>query len=523
MVKWTDIKTKMHSQTNKYFAILAISGLILANTALSFAQSGTEMEAFSIRYDPENFSSGFEEVPEETVVEENEAQVDKAVFLERVKQELNLSKTDYHQLLNNISDTKARLQQVSEEQISLKNQLLNLDDQIALTKEKLVSVIGQVVEKENQIILIQEDVEIKEVALNYQKILLQDYIRVIYEEENQFFTIDEEGELDAFKLLLADGSVGENLRKMEYFELLNEAGQQIIDKLNRIFKELEAEQIELAESKESLALLQEELAQEKDQLELQKESKEKLLQITFGREEIYTQLLEQTLKEQEQLINEIKNLSNAVNFIDRKIQEGSDFDPEDYQMILDYKTQVLYDFQLKNLGLDSGDFVWPVDPDRGISAYFRDPSYVGVFGVQHNAVDIPEYQGSPVRAAADGVVYTARDNGYGYSYVIIAHAGGLLTVYGHMSNILVEEAQTIAKGSIIGLSGGMPGTIGAGYMTTGPHLHFEVHLNGLYVDPLEYLPLDILTEEQIERLPEKYFDNWEKAILDQVKEPLLRF
>ncbi|MDA1061146.1 MAG: peptidoglycan DD-metalloendopeptidase family protein [bacterium] len=522
----------MKPGTNKYFAILTVSSLILANTALSFAESGAGMEAFSLRYDPENFSSGFEEVAQETAeipevsetsTEKEEAEVDKEVFLERVKQELNLSKTDYKQLLNSISDTKTRLELVGEEQVTLKEQLKNLDEQIAFSNGKLVSVIGQLVEKENQIILIQEEIEVKEVALNYQKILLKDYIRTIYEEENKFFSIDEDGEVDAFKLLLSDGTVGENLQKLEYFELLNEAGQQIIDKLNRLFKELEAEQGDLAESKDSLALLQAELANEKDQLELQKESKEKLLQITLGREEIYTQLLAQTLKEQEQLIGDIKNLSNAVNFIDSKIKNGADFDPNDYKMILDYKTQVLYDFHLRTLGLENDDFVWPVDPNRGISAYFRDPRYVGVFGVQHNAVDIPAYQGTPVRAAADGVVYTARDNGYGYSYIIIAHAGGVLTVYGHLSNILVEEAQTLAKGSIIGLSGGMPGTLGAGYMTTGPHLHFEVHLNGLYTDPLEYLPLNVLTVEQIDGLPEKYYDDWESSILDNVKEPLLRF
>ena len=64
--------------------------------------------------------------------------------------------------------------------------------------------------------------------------------------------------------------------------------------------------------------------------------------------------------------------------------------------------------------------------------------YVGVFGVQHNAIDIPQYQGTPVRAVADGVVYVARDNGYGAA-IILSHAGGFMTVYGHVSSIWYQQ------------------------------------------------------------------------------------
>ena len=215
--------------------------------------------------------------------------------------------------------------------------------------------------------------------------------------------------------------------------------------------------------------------------------------------------------------------AKAVDFIEQKIlEDGEDFNPDDYLSLLDYRTQALYEFRLHTENLELGELMWPVDPDRGISAYFHDSGYVGRFGFQHNAIDLPVPQGSPLRAAADAVVYTARDNGYGYSYVILAHAGGFMTVYGHMSNILVEEGQPVMAGSVIGLSGGMPGTKGAGYMTTGPHLHFEVLLNGLYVDPLNYLGLEALTEDQIDALPEKYYDDWEADVNDSQWVPVLR-
>jgi murein DD-endopeptidase MepM/ murein hydrolase activator NlpD len=71
---------------------------------------------------------------------------------------------------------------------------------------------------------------------------------------------------------------------------------------------------------------------------------------------------------------------------------------------------------------------------------------------------------------------------------MIVHADGLSSVYGHVNQISVENEQFVTKGQVIGYSGGMPGTRGAGPLSTGPHLHLEIRLNGVPVDPLNYLP-----------------------------------
>lgn len=131
---------------------------------------------------------------------------------------------------------------------------------------------------------------------------------------------------------------------------------------------------------------------------------------------------------------------------------------------------------------------WPVYGP--ISAGFMNASYKEYFGVDHRAIDIVVPQGTGVRSAADGVVFFARDGGQtGYSYILIGHRGGRATLYGHLSEIGVLTGQDVVRGQVIGKSGGKPGSYGAGPMTTGSHLHFEVLHNGVHINPLQDLPV----------------------------------
>lgn len=142
----------------------------------------------------------------------------------------------------------------------------------------------------------------------------------------------------------------------------------------------------------------------------------------------------------------------------------------------------------RSSGIGHVDFEWPVEPALGISATFDDPGYRARFGFPHNAIDIPIDQGSVVQSAADGVVETVSDQGMGFNSIIIRHADGYATLYGHVTTFLVAEGDVVHAGDAIALSGGMPGTAGAGRITTGPHLHFEVLKDGVHVDPLPLLP-----------------------------------
>lgn len=445
-------------------------------------------------------------------------------FLNQLKTDLKLSKTDYKQLLKHINDTKTKLSHVTEERMTLDEQLGNIDSMVEQTNEKVLNAMKLMIEKENQVKLINEEIEIKQIALSHQKEVLKDYLRLLYQEENEYLSMNADGSVDAFKLLLDDNSVGDNLRHLQYFDVLNESGLQMVDKLDDLADQLEFQRDQLEVHKAKLAVIETKLQEEKEQLDIQKESKEKLLKLTSGQEKIYEKLLEQTIEQQQEVVSDLKSLSDAVTFVEAKIaEEGVNFDPEEYDFLLDYRNKAVYDFSIGVFeSISDSGFIWPVEPTRGISAFFRESAYKATFGVRHNAIDLPVNQGSPVRSAAAGVIYSAADNGYGYSYIVVAHSEGFSTVYGHMSEILVEEGDQVNQGEVIGLSGGMPGTKGAGYMTTGPHLHFEMLLNGIHVDPMYHMDLEVFDEDEIDGWPEKYQFVWEQNLVKAAEELILR-
>lgn len=117
-----------------------------------------------------------------------------------------------------------------------------------------------------------------------------------------------------------------------------------------------------------------------------------------------------------------------------------------------------------------------------------------IYGIakMHNGLDFTAPQGTPIYATGDGIVTTAGvGNGTG-NHVIINHGYGYETVYMHMVRIKAKEGQRVKRGEVIG----WVGNTGA---STGPHCHYEVHINGEPVDPVYFFYND-LNAEQYDRL-----------------------
>jgi murein DD-endopeptidase MepM/ murein hydrolase activator NlpD len=106
---------------------------------------------------------------------------------------------------------------------------------------------------------------------------------------------------------------------------------------------------------------------------------------------------------------------------------------------------------------------------------------LGPYAHFHTGIDIAAPLGSPVLAAADGIVVGVAHTSVGYgNYVMIAHGGGVITLYAHLLETDVSVGDKVARGKKIGLEG-------SSGLSTGPHLHFEVRINDEVVDPMLYL------------------------------------
>jgi murein DD-endopeptidase MepM/ murein hydrolase activator NlpD len=122
----------------------------------------------------------------------------------------------------------------------------------------------------------------------------------------------------------------------------------------------------------------------------------------------------------------------------------------------------------------------PISQPFGPSSLLLEPP-LGPYPHFHTGVDLADPFGTPVGAAADGIVVGAATGRVGYgNYVIVVHGHGVETLYGHLDALAVAIGDKVSQGQVIGFEGS------TGF-STGPHLHFEVRVDGQFVDPLVYL------------------------------------
>ncbi len=120
-----------------------------------------------------------------------------------------------------------------------------------------------------------------------------------------------------------------------------------------------------------------------------------------------------------------------------------------------------------NAAFNSSSYGWRIDPFNGNKAF-------------HEGLDFTANTGTPIRAAADGIVSSVEQGGAYGKLVKIEHGAGLETRYAHTSIILVKVGERVIKGQIVA-------QVGSTGRSTGPHLHYEIRLNGAALDPRKYL------------------------------------
>ncbi|MFI5360018.1 MAG: M23 family metallopeptidase [Halanaerobiales bacterium] len=130
-----------------------------------------------------------------------------------------------------------------------------------------------------------------------------------------------------------------------------------------------------------------------------------------------------------------------------------------------------------------GNFLWPVEGK--ISSPFGATRYVnGILNNRHSGIDIAAPRGTPVKAAADGIVKLAASLLSTGNTIIIDHGWYVTSSYSHLDSINVKVGDVVKKGDIIG-------TVGSTGVSTGPHLHWAVTVHGVFVNPEEFFYIEL--------------------------------
>jgi len=372
--------------------------------------------------------------------------------IDELNKEIATRKDKIKQLEETLSTYKKTITQKQTEAQSLKNQLSILDNRVAQAQVDIVLTQAKIDEVQLQISALELSIADKEGSIAVQKKMLVAIVKNVNSADRKNY----------LEIMLTNENFADFYNQVKYLETVYaDLGRSVKD-LRLAKEDLNAKKLQASNQKMTYEQLKQELVDKQENLNDQANLKQNLFIKTKSDEARYRTLVDNLTKQYQAIENETRAYEAQV----RKKLEQQD-------KISESGTTVLS---------------WPV-ANRYITSAFHDPDYPYRNVFEHNAVDIRASQGTSVRAAAAGYVARAKRCSASscYSYLLLVHTGEISTVYGHLSSILVNEDQFVGKGDIIGYSGGTPGTVGAGPFVTGPHLHFEVRLNGIPVDPIVYL------------------------------------
>ena len=300
----------------------------------------------------------------------------------------------------------------------------------------------------------------------------------------------ENGGESIFELLLGAASLAEVLNRVEYQKEITEYDKQLLTKYTEAKQAVEQHKLLLEAELESLAVLKEtaefnratltELAADKSaeievylaQLELDAETfADYAEQIT--REEANIE----TIKEEERKRIEEEERRRKEEEAKKEAQEAM----HKAESESDAKRLAAADNVVVKDEKNPDNMIWPLPGDGRIYAYFG-PRKAPTAGAStyHRGLDIGGVYGARIVATLSGKVIESTYNASRGNYVAIDHGGGLVTYYMHCSKLLVSPGDEVLQGSVIAL-------VGSTGISTGPHVHYSVAVNGTYVDPLKYV------------------------------------
>ena len=344
-----------------------------------------------------------------------------------LEKELERQEREINQLTSQLQEAIGEKDTVQYEINQLDRQILELTHEELKLEIELATIDNNISEIEIEIESIQSDIEVTTE-------LLEQRLRTMYKN----------GAVGYLEVLFNASDMGDFLTRIDMIQRIVRNDVNILEDLEQQYVDLEIAQMSLENEKNNFYLAMEDVRLKKRDIEVASRAKE-----TYMRSIVDN--IEELQAQEEKLLEASKE-------IERRILQA--------QLEMQYA---------------GGEMSWPAPGYFTItSPYGMRPHPLYGYWSMHTGVDLRVPMNQKIVASNSGVVnYAGWYGAYG-NIVLIDHGGGISTLYAHNTSVVVSEGQTVTKGQLVAYSG----TTG---MSTGPHLHFEVRINGEHTEPMDYL------------------------------------
>ncbi len=333
---------------------------------------------------------------------------------------------------------------VQAEMTDVKARRAALDKEISVLEQEIHAISLEIEENEKGLRQIEEELQNAQDEADEYKAIFQERVRIMYER----------GSLSVLTVLFSADSFSDLLKRAELISQIAAYDDAVMDRMEEAQAEIAMKKTALEETNAIAELNRDIQAAKKAELDAKKASLDSAMSALQSDEDAYRAALDEADEAEAALRAEIKALTTPGT-----AQKPTENTPPPYS---------------------GGKFCWPTPSTTYITSPFGTRYHpIQKRNKTHTGIDIGAGHGASILAAEAGTVLRADWNsGYG-NYVVIDHGGGVQTLYGHCSALLVKSGQTVSRGQQIAL-------VGSTGVSTGPHLHFEVLINGSYTDPMAY-------------------------------------
>lgn len=345
--------------------------------------------------------------------------------------DLNKAVNEKNKIQQNINSSKNKKAATEAEKKKIDANVDKLSDQL----EEISKSLNELNEKKSEIT---KELKVAEAKEEKQTEILKKRLRVMYED----------GAMSYFTILMSSESIFDFLYNLEMLKQISEYDNKILEELKEAREVVEEKKVEMD------AVIADE-TEKKNELK----AAEAKLKAESDKKVAYMKELERDIESYKKKLDEIERQEAQLRAEIASKMSGQAGAPKSFV---------------------GGTFQWPTPGVTYITSKFGYRTHPTTKQYKlHTGIDIGVGSGTNVLAAADGVVtISGNHTAYG-KYISINHGGGVGTLYAHNSQLLVSVGQSVKKGQVIAKSGN------TGW-STGPHLHFEVLINGSPVDPMKY-------------------------------------